>query len=329
LAFHSNLQDKNYAQKKKSREERLLLTDELPRVAFVSAGQSPRQDMMEEIMKLIGCDFVAEEYGALDDLDEYELELMRPDEKENRIYTRLRDGSSIIVAVSSLEIRIANVCAELDHQEFDLIVVLSTGLHNEIRTYTPLLHTQRVIEIWFASVSMTECYLGVVTPLEKQGQSTREHIGDLMKCQTTYLLDHKNNHIAEASQRLNHCELIFMNSISYRGETAERLSTFSGLPVVTARKVLANALNLYLSYLMPRSVRHLNNIEERLQAAAPNLTKRERETVKLIVQGFANKKIGLELGISYRTVEKHRSSAMSKLGVSTISALMRFVLTLQ
>ena len=120
-----------------------------------------------------------------------------------------------------------------------------------------------------------------------------------------------------------------MNSISYRGETAERLSTFSGLPVVTARKVLANALNLYLSYLMPRSVRHLNNIEERLQAAAPNLTKRERETVKLIVQGFANKKIGLELGISYRTVEKHRSSAMSKLGVSTISALMRFVLTLQ
>ena len=60
MAFHSNLQDKNYAQKKKSREERLLLTDELPRVAFVSAGQSPRKDMMEEIMKLIGCDFVAE-----------------------------------------------------------------------------------------------------------------------------------------------------------------------------------------------------------------------------------------------------------------------------
>jgi len=328
-AFHSNWQDKNCAQNKKSREECLLLTDTLPRVAFVSAGQLPRKNMMEEILELIGCDFVAEEYGALDDLDEYELELMRPDEKENRIYTRLRDGSSIIVAVSSLEIRIANVCAELDHQEFDLIVVLSTCLYNEIRTYTPLLHTQRVIDTWFASVSMTECHLGVVTPLAKQGQSTREHMDDLMKCQTTYLLGHKNSHIAETAQRLNDCELIFMNSISYKKETAERLSAFSGLPVVTARKVLANALHLYLSYLMPRSGRHLNNVEERLQAAAPNLTKREREIVKLVVQGFPNKKIGLKLGISHRTVEKHRSSAMSKLGVFTISALMQFVLMLQ
>jgi len=328
-AFHSNWQDKNCAQNKKSREECLLLTDTLPRVAFVSAGQLPRKNMMEEILELIGCDFVAEEYGALDDLDEYELELMRPGEKDQGIYTRLRDGSSIVVAVSPLEIRIANVCAELDHQEFDLIVVLSTCLYNEIRTYTPLLHTQRVIDTWFASVSMTECHLGVVTPLAKQGQSTREHMDDLMKCQTTYLLGHKNSHIAETAQRLNDCELIFMNSISYKKETAERLSAFSGLPVVTARKVLANALNLYLSYLMPRSGRHLNNVEERLQAAAPNLTKREREIVKLVVQGFPNKKIGLKLGISHRTVEKHRSSAMSKLGVFTISALMQFVLMLQ
>jgi protein AroM len=306
-----------------------LLTNTLPRVAFVSAGQLPRKNMMEEILELIGCDIVAEEFGALDDLDEYELELMRPGEKDQVIYTRLRDGSSIVVAVSPLEIRIANVCAEIDNKEFDLIVVLSTGLYNEIRTYTPLLHAQRVIDTWFASVSMTECNLGVVTPLAQQGQSTREHMDGLMKCKTTYLLGHKNSHIAETAQRLNDCELIFMNSMSYKEETAKRLSAFSGLPVVTARKVLANALNLYISYLMPRSGSHLNNVEERLQAAAPILTKREREIVKLVVQGFANKKIGLKLGISHRTVEKHRSSAMSKLGVFTISALMQFVLMLQ
>lgn len=315
--------------KHKTQQEPLLLTDTLPRVAFVSAGQSPRKDMMQEILELTGCDLVAEEYGALDDLDEYELELMRPGEKDQRIYTRLRDGRSIVVAVSALEVRIANVCAKLDHQEFDLIVVLSTGLYNEIRTYTPLLHTQRVMDTWFASISMSECHLGVVTPLTKQGQSTREHMGDLMKFQTTYVLSHNNNRIAEAAQRLNDCELILMNSVSYKGETAERLGALSGLPIVTARKVLANALNLHLSYLTPKSDRHLNDVEQRLHTAVPNLTEREREIVKLAVQGLANKKIGLKLGISHRTVEKHRSSAMSKLGVSTISALMQFVLILQ
>lgn len=320
---------KTMPSRQKTQDEPLLLTHTLPRVAFISAGQSPRKGMMKEILELTSCGLVAEEYGALDDLDEYELELMRPGEKDQRIYTRLRDGKSIVVAVSSLEIRIANLCAELDHQKFDLIVVLSTGLYNEIRTYTPLLHTQRVMDTWFASISMTECHLGVVTPLAKQGKSTREHMGDLMKSQTTYVLGHKNNHLAEAAQRLKDCELIFMNSVSYNGETAKRLGALSGLPVVTARKVLANALNLHLSYLTPKSDRNLNDVEERLQAAAPNLTAREREIVKLAVQGLANKKIGLNLGISHRTVEKHRSSAMNKLGVSTISALMQFVLLLQ
>jgi FixJ family two-component response regulator len=53
------------------------------------------------------------------------------------------------------------------------------------------------------------------------------------------------------------------------------------------------------------------------------LTAREREVVMLVTQGNSNKEIGRDLGISYRTVEKHRASAMEKLGAESVADLCR------
>ncbi|TMC26792.1 MAG: response regulator transcription factor, partial [Chloroflexi bacterium] len=44
-----------------------------------------------------------------------------------------------------------------------------------------------------------------------------------------------------------------------------------------------------------------------------DLTPREREVLKLIASGRANKEIGTELGISERTVKTHISNIFSKL----------------
>ena len=47
-----------------------------------------------------------------------------------------------------------------------------------------------------------------------------------------------------------------------------------------------------------------------------NLTPREREVLKLIVGGMANKEIASELFIAEDTVKKHVQGIISKLGVS-------------
>lgn len=51
------------------------------------------------------------------------------------------------------------------------------------------------------------------------------------------------------------------------------------------------------------------------------LTKREREILKLIAEGYRNKEIAEELCISVKTVEKHRSNLMEKLGLHNVQAL--------
>jgi DNA-binding NarL/FixJ family response regulator len=56
------------------------------------------------------------------------------------------------------------------------------------------------------------------------------------------------------------------------------------------------------------------------------LTDRERSIVQLIAEGYTNKQIGDLLHISLKTVESHRASAMSKLGLSSSAALVRYAI---
>ncbi len=301
----------------------------VPRIAFICAGQSPRADMMQELLKSTDREINVEEFGALDGLEEYEIKMFLPDPSERRIYTRLRNGVPIVVAANPIEIRIANICAQLDSEGYDLIVILSTLLFLEIRTYTPLLHAQNVIDTWFASISMTNSNLGVITLLKDQGEISRQRMGKMMKDHTTFAMADHTGRVDNAVMRMKNCDLIFLSSVSYSESTARKISELTGKPVVTARNVVANALGLHLNYLGRKTGHNLNEVNDRLMAAAPELTAREREITALAVQGLSNKEVGLKLGISHRTVEKHRSSAMNKLGVTTISALIRLVLILQ
>jgi DNA-binding NarL/FixJ family response regulator len=53
------------------------------------------------------------------------------------------------------------------------------------------------------------------------------------------------------------------------------------------------------------------------------LTLREAEVLQLIAEGFANKQIAAELGLSVKTVEKHRQQVMNKLDIHDTASLVR------
>lgn len=59
---------------------------------------------------------------------------------------------------------------------------------------------------------------------------------------------------------------------------------------------------------------------------ATNLTPREREILRLVAEGNANKQTAAKLGISIKTVEKHRQSLMDKLRIHDTATLTRYAL---
>lgn len=82
-------------------------------------------------------------------------------------------------------------------------------------------------------------------------------------------------------------------------------------------------------FLSPRGVAAL--IEDFLQrdAAAPSadpLSPRESEVVKLIAEGYTSREIADVLHLSEKTVERHRSNILDKLGLHDRVALTRYAI---
>jgi DNA-binding NarL/FixJ family response regulator len=56
------------------------------------------------------------------------------------------------------------------------------------------------------------------------------------------------------------------------------------------------------------------------------LTSRETEVLQLVAEGSANKQVAVELGISVKTVEKHRQHLMDKLNIHETAGLTRYAI---
>ncbi len=55
------------------------------------------------------------------------------------------------------------------------------------------------------------------------------------------------------------------------------------------------------------------------------LSPRQRAVAKLIQRGMTNHQVGISLGLSHRTVEKHRQAAMDRIGARSVADLVRIV----
>ena len=63
-----------------------------------------------------------------------------------------------------------------------------------------------------------------------------------------------------------------------------------------------------------------------LRQRVARLTSRELEVLQLIAEGEPNKQVAGELGISIKTVEKHRQSLMQKLNIHDVAGLTRYAI---
>jgi DNA-binding NarL/FixJ family response regulator len=100
--------------------------------------------------------------------------------------------------------------------------------------------------------------------------------------------------------------------------------------------VLAKAIrevrhgNTFFSAAVSRRVRELSQARPaRGQAVAKpgnRLSSREVEVLQLIAEGRPNKQIAAELGVSFKTVDKHRQHLMGKLNLHDIAGLTRYAL---
>lgn len=301
-----------------------------PRIAVVTMGQAPRPDVLGELRTILG-DLSYTEFGVLDEVSQEQIARMVPRPGEPRFFTRLRDGSHVILEADAIATRIGALVERIDGQDFDLLILAMTGIRNRLATRTPLIHGQFAVEAWVAALTTGNSRIGTIFPLAGQGTLLSElGYGTVLQSSHATIGGSHATHLDDAIGRVAGADLIIMNSVGYTEEMAEQVARESGKPVVTACLIVASAARLRLAEIARRPLAAEaeaktytgTELLKRLLPAAEPLTQRESEVLVHALEGAANKYIGRSLGISHRTVEIHRSRAMVKLGATSVTELI-------
>lgn len=82
----------------------------------------------------------------------------------------------------------------------------------------------------------------------------------------------------------------------------------------------------FSSELLRDEIEELMRQRQGMVSPLERLTAREREVLQLVAEGHTNRQIAIRLGISIKTVEKHRFNLMEKLNMRDVTALVRFAI---
>ncbi|HVY15485.1 MAG TPA: AroM family protein [Rhodopila sp.] len=312
------------------------------RVAFVTIGQAPRDDVVPELLSLLTAgpdDVEPAQFGALDGLTE--AEIAAPAARESRLYTRLATGRHVVVGAGFVARRLEPLLLRLDDCGYDLIVLITTGVFQPFRLRTLFVHGQQAVDAWIAALVMGACELGLMYPLAQQHRPFAH--GTLIQNAQAVAATGEASRLDDAAAQLGQASLILMHSVGYTEAMARHVAALTGKPVVTARRIIAGAIRLHADLLHAAPARQTaaapfqpdmlqpdmaqsDVLGDRLPDGAEQLTPREQEVLAAALRGEGNKVIGRRLGISHRTVEVHRARALSKLNAASPTEVIRRML---
>lgn len=69
-----------------------------------------------------------------------------------------------------------------------------------------------------------------------------------------------------------------------------------------------------------------NSLKNPLETQSTELTRREKQILKLIAEGSNSKQIGSELNIAAKTVDTHKRNLMEKLGIHNMADLIKYAI---
>lgn len=80
------------------------------------------------------------------------------------------------------------------------------------------------------------------------------------------------------------------------------------------------------SHNLAKAIKQSQDREAHFKKKNNRLSSREVEVLQLIVEGKPNKQVASELGVSFKTVDKHRQHSMGKLNIHDVAGLTRYAI---
>ena len=126
-----------------------------------------------------------------------------------------------------------------------------------------------------------------------------------------------------------HGHAAFVKQVTELGAAGFLLKHTSSAVLATAIREVQKGNTFY----SPSISKHLNGRDQKSMDREGNskkknncLSSREVEVLQLIAEGMSNRKVAAKLGVSFKTVDKHRQHLMGKLNIHDVAGLTRYAI---
>lgn len=218
----------------------------ISRIAFVTIGQTPRSDIVPEMMAEIAAGLDAqpsyEEFGVLDGLEGAALDAYRARDGEHSFATRLASGEEIVSSKALTEERLNELLAEIDGKGFDIVVLLCTGTRIDPLRNTLVVEAQRIVDSTVEALAASCRNLGVILPLERQvAEFGQRHVfaGDPTVVSAS---PYSGGGMAAGAKGVADCDLVVMHCMGYTAAMLDEVRRTISAPVLLSRRVVAGVV---------------------------------------------------------------------------------------
>lgn len=220
------------------------------KVGAITIGQSPRTDVVPEMLPLMGPGVEVVEAGALDGLSGAEIAAMAPRPGDYVLVTRLRDGTPVQVAKHHIVARMQAQIDRVVREGARVVALLCTGEFPELTCPRLLVEPQLVLHHATAALAGGR-KLGVLVPAPEQvEQAVARWKGLAADLRVEPASPYGEvERIREAAGRLRAwgAELVVLDCIGFTVDMKKQVRDIVGAPVILPRTLLARTLAELLS----------------------------------------------------------------------------------
>ncbi|MCX8193023.1 MAG: AroM family protein [Nitrososphaeria archaeon] len=122
---------------------------------MITIGQSPREDIMKDLLQILPRNIEILQVGALDDFktkDEI-MRSLKPESGDVVYVSRLRDGEEVKISKNKLIPLMSSKIKYLDSQKVDLLIILCSGEFPKFEVSTPIVYPEKILKGIASSIS--------------------------------------------------------------------------------------------------------------------------------------------------------------------------------
>ncbi len=211
----------------------------------VTIGQSPRSDIMPDILPILGDNIEVVEAGALDGFTKEQVAGMAPEKGDYVLVTRMRDGSSVTVAERYITPKVEEKIRDHFMQGRKMVLLLCTGEFPSFGEEGLLIRPQRILHHVVQAVAENK-RLAVITPSPEQIPQSRKRwqvVSDNLTIEAASPYGAPSE-LDEAAKKLKKDapEVVVMDCMGYTMKMQDIVREQTGAPVVLARSIVARVV---------------------------------------------------------------------------------------